>query len=99
MWGVGGVNPKASSRDLPCPHAARGTHMSLTSANLVGYLRAEFAKAAKLRIWLFLLQLFAALPAAIAVLIPDRYGDILYWLAVVGAILLLLWWLVNKRYA
>jgi ABC-type uncharacterized transport system permease subunit len=43
--------------------------MSLTSANLVGYLRAEFAKAAKYRVRLFILQLSAAMPAAVAVLV------------------------------
>jgi hypothetical protein len=72
--------------------------MSLTSANLVGYLRAEFAKASCLRVWLFCLQLAAAVPAAVAVLIPDHYGDALYWLAAAGAALLLVWWLVNGRY-
>lgn len=72
--------------------------MSITSANLIGYLRAEFAKASGLRVWLFFLQLAAALPAAIAVLIPDHYGDALYWLAVAGAILLIVWWFVNGRY-
>jgi hypothetical protein len=49
--------------------------MALTSANLVGYLRAEFAKASELRGWLFLLQLIAAVPTAIAVLIPDHYSE------------------------
>jgi len=52
--------------------------MSLTSANLVGYLRVEFAKASRLRVWLFFLQLATAVPAAVAVLIPDHYGDALY---------------------
>jgi hypothetical protein len=72
--------------------------MSLTSANLVGFLRAEFSKAAKYRLWLFVLQLAAATPAAIAVLIPDHYGDALYWLAFLGIVLLILWWFVNARY-
>jgi hypothetical protein len=72
--------------------------MALTSANLVGYLRAEFAKASCLRVWLFCLQLLAAVPAAVAVLIPDHYSDALYWLAAAGAVLLLVWWLVNGRY-
>jgi hypothetical protein len=56
--------------------------MSPTSANLVGYLRAEFSKASRLRVWLFILQLAAAVPAAVAVVIPDNDGDALYWLAV-----------------
>src|SRR5438477_11969902 len=72
--------------------------MSLTSTNLVGYLRAEFAKASRLRVWLFFLQLAAAVPAAVAVLIPDDRHDALYWLAAAGAVLLLVWWLVNGRY-
>src|SRR5436853_4577913 len=44
------------------------------------------------------LQLAAAVPAAIAVIIPDHYADVLYWLAVISAILLMLWWIVNGRY-
>jgi hypothetical protein len=72
--------------------------MSLTSGNLVGYLRAEFAKAAGLRLKLFFLQLAAAVPAAVAVLIPDHYADALYWLAGAGAVLLIAWWFVNGRY-
>jgi hypothetical protein len=72
--------------------------MSLTSADLVGYLRAEFKKASRLRVWLFVLQLLVALPAAVAVVIPDHQSDVLYWLAVVGALLLLIWWVVNGHY-
>jgi hypothetical protein len=72
--------------------------MALTSANLVGYLRAEFAKASRLRVWLFLFQLAVAVPAAIAVLIPDSYGGLLYWLAALGAVLLIGWWFLNGRY-
>jgi hypothetical protein len=72
--------------------------MSLTSANLIGYQRGEFEKAARLRVWLFVLQLLVALPAAVAVVITDQQRDILYWLGVVGALLLLIWWVVNGRY-
>ncbi|MCS3476258.1 FtsH-binding integral membrane protein [Bradyrhizobium elkanii] len=72
--------------------------MALTSANLVGYLRAEFKKASLLRVWLFFLQLAAALPAAIAVLVPDSFGNALYWLAGLGAALLIGWWFLNSRY-
>jgi hypothetical protein len=72
--------------------------MSLTSANLVGYLRAEFAKAARLRVGQFFVQLAVAVPAAVAVLIPDHLGDALYWLALVGALLLLAWWVLNAWY-
>jgi hypothetical protein len=73
--------------------------MPLTSANLVGYLRAEFAKASRLRVWLFILQLAAAIPAAISVLIPDRWDQALYGLAIAGAVLLIVWWFVDARYA
>jgi hypothetical protein len=72
--------------------------MALTSANLVGYVRAEFEKAAKLRLWQLFLQFAAAVPAAVAVVIPDHYSDALYWLAILSAALLLLWWFVNARY-
>jgi hypothetical protein len=72
--------------------------MALTSANLVGYMRAEFKKASRLRVRLFFLQLLAAVPAAIAVLIPDHYGNVLYWLALAGAVLLIVWWFMNARY-
>jgi hypothetical protein len=30
--------------------------------------------------------------------IPDQQGEILYWLAVVGALLLLIWWVVDGHY-
>jgi hypothetical protein len=72
--------------------------MSLTSANLVGYLRAEFSKSAKYRIRLSILQLAAAMPAAIAVLIPDHCGNALYALAFLSVALLALWWFVNAQY-
>jgi hypothetical protein len=75
-----------------------GPTMSLTSANLVGFMQAEYTKASSLRVWLFFLQLLAAVPAAVALLIPDRYGDALYWLALLGALLLLVWWFVNGLY-
>lgn len=72
--------------------------MSLTPANLVGYLRAEFAKAAQLRLGLFILQLGAALPGAIAVVVPDSDGITLYVLAIVGVVLLVIWWVLNNLY-
>jgi hypothetical protein len=72
--------------------------MALTPDNLVGYLCAEFAKSSRLRVWLFILQLAAAVPAAIAVVVADHYADALYWLAIAGATLLLVWWFVNGRY-
>ncbi len=72
--------------------------MSLTSANLVGYLRAEFAKASRLRVWLFVLQLAVALPAAVSVIVPDTYKVLLYWLAITGAALLSIWWVLSRFY-
>lgn len=62
--------------------------MSLTSANLVGYMRAEFNKAALLRKWLFGLQLAAALPAAISVVVPDAEKVLIYGLAIAGGVLI-----------
>jgi len=72
--------------------------MSLTSANLVGYLRAEFDKSSKLRVALFFVQLAVAVPAAVSVVIPDNYHGTLYTLAVFGALLLGLWWVINSSY-
>src|SRR5258705_10993812 len=72
--------------------------MSLTSANLVGYLKAEFGKAAKLRIALFLIQLAVALPGALSVVIPNDSKIALYILAIIGAALLVIWWIVNGLY-
>lgn len=72
--------------------------MSLTSDNLVGYLRAEFGKAALLRKWLFGLQLAAALPAAISVVVPDTEKILIYLLAVAGIVLLVAWCAVGFFY-
>jgi hypothetical protein len=72
--------------------------MSLTSENLVGYMRAEFNKAAGLRKWLFGLQLAAALPAAISVVVPDTEKTLIYGLAIAGAVLLISWCTVNYFY-
>ncbi|MBX3512068.1 MAG: hypothetical protein KF750_00620 [Xanthobacteraceae bacterium] len=72
--------------------------MSLTSENLVGYLRAEFKKAALLRKWLFGLQLAAALPAAISVVVPDTEKNLIYGLAIAGGVLLIAWCVVNYFY-
>lgn len=72
--------------------------MSLTSENLVGYMRAEFKKAALLRKRLFGLQLTATLPAAISVVIPDTQKVLIYGLAVAGGALLVAWWIVNHFY-
>jgi hypothetical protein len=72
--------------------------MSLTSENLVGYMRAEFNKAALLRKWLFGLQLAAALPAAISVVVPDNERVLIYALAILAGVLLGAWCMVNYFY-
>lgn len=72
--------------------------MSLTSENLVGYMRAEFKKAALLRKWLFGLQLAAAMPAAISVVVPDSEKNLIYGLAIAGGALLIAWCAVNYFY-
>jgi hypothetical protein len=72
--------------------------MSLTSDNLVGYLRAEFYKSGRFRVWLFFVQLFAALPAAASVVISDHEKVLLYGLAIAAVALLLAWWVLNGFY-
>lgn len=72
--------------------------MSLTSENLVGYLRAEFQKSGRIRVWLFIVQLLAAVPAAASVVIPDRDKVLLYALAIAAVVLLILWWVLNEFY-
>jgi hypothetical protein len=51
-----------------------------------------------LRIWSFFVQLAVAIPAAVAVIIPDDATVTLYILAIVGVALLALWWLINANY-
>lgn len=70
--------------------------MALSSDNLVGYLRAEFAKAASRRVWLFFIQLLIAVPAAISVVVTDAFWT--YVLALVGVGLLIGWWALNTSY-
>ncbi len=67
--------------------------MTLTSDNLVGYVRAEFAKASRLRVCMFFVQLAVAVPGAVSVIVDSRI--VLYVLAIVGAALLLSWWMLN----
>lgn len=83
---------------IKAQNAGEREAMSLTSENLVGYMRAEFHKAAKLRKWLFALQLTAALPAAISIVVPDTERVLIYALAVVAGILLVAWCVVNYFY-
>lgn len=70
--------------------------MAMAASDLVGFLRAEFAKASNLRIWQFLAQLAIAVPAAIAVVVTDDVGS--YRLAIAGAVLLIGWWVANIIY-
>lgn len=70
--------------------------MTLGSENLVGYLRAEFAKASKLRVYLFFVQLAVAIPGAISVVVDHKLT--LYILAILGAVLLVAWWVLNIYY-
>jgi hypothetical protein len=72
--------------------------VSLTSDNLVGYLRAEFGKSGRIRVWLFFVQLLAAVPAAVSVVIPDHEKVLLYGLAVSGVVLLAGWWVLTRFY-
>ena len=72
--------------------------MSLSSANLVGYLRAEFKKASRWRAVLFFLQFLVAFPVAVSVLVPDHNQVTLYWLAITSVALLTIWWLLNRWY-
>jgi hypothetical protein len=66
--------------------------VSLTSGNLVGYLGAEFHKSGRIRVWLFFVQLCAALPAAASVVVPDHKKVLLYGLAITAVALLIAWW-------
>ncbi|QCK85897.1 hypothetical protein E8L99_09045 [Phreatobacter aquaticus] len=72
--------------------------MTLTSENLVGYLRAEFDKSGRIRVRLFFVQLLAAVPAAVSVVIPDHEKVVLYLLAIAAAVLLVAWWTLNEFY-
>lgn len=63
---------------------------------LTGYQTAHFKEASKLRVRLFFVQLFLALPAAASVVVQD--GKAVYWLAVVGAILSIVWWVLQAKY-
>ncbi len=72
--------------------------MSLTSENLIGYMRAEFKKSARLRNWLFGTQLSAALPAAISIVVPETEEVLIYSLAVLAGALLIAWCTINYFY-
>ena len=70
--------------------------MPLTEEHLVGYLRIQFRKSSRLRIWQFSIQIAIAVPAALSVVITSSFGS--YALAIAGVILLGVWWLVTNSY-
>lgn len=69
---------------------------SLGPTELVGYQRAEFARASMLRNWLILCQFAIAMPGAASVVVED--GVVVYFLAAAGVALLLLWLQIDSRY-
>ncbi|WP_156942680.1 hypothetical protein [Mesorhizobium sp. L48C026A00] len=73
-----------------------GAAVSIKPETLVGYQRAEFGKAATRRLWLFVLQLAIAVPAAASVLVTDEVW--VYGLAISGFVLLVLWWVAFTTY-
>ena len=71
--------------------------MSITSPQLVGYMKSQFSQSAKMRIWLFFIQFCAAIPGAISVLTDSHV--FLYILAVLGAFLLVIYTVLAFFYA
>jgi len=71
--------------------------MSITIDALVGYTKAEFAKASRWRLVLLIVQFLAAIPAALSVVVTDE--KLLYGLAIIGPALLIAWWLARNVYA
>ncbi len=72
--------------------------MSLTSDNLIGYLRAEFDRSGRIRVWLFFVQLIAAAPAAVSVVVPDHEKVLLYGLAIAAVVFSVAWCVLNEFY-
>ena len=70
--------------------------MSISANDLVGYLRAEFDKASKWRLILLVVQFLAVVPTALSVVIAGE--TLLYLLAIVGPILIVVWWIVRGVY-
>lgn len=70
--------------------------MSITATDLVGYLRAEFAKASRWRLILLIVQFLAVVPTALSVVVTGEH--ILYFLAVIGPALLIFWWIARTSY-
>lgn len=63
---------------------------------LTAYQSAQFGKAARMRMWLFIAQLLVAVPAAVSVVVEN--GRELYWLALIGALLVILYWGLQAAY-
>ena len=70
--------------------------MAITPDDLVGYLKAEFAKASRWRLILLAVQFLATVPAALSVIVTD--ATLLYALAIIGPVLLLTWWIARGFY-
>jgi len=70
--------------------------MSITADDLVGYQRAEFAKASNWRLILLVVQFLAVVPTALSVVVTDEH--VLYFLAAIGPALLILWWVARGTY-
>lgn len=70
--------------------------MSITPLELVGYQKAEFSKASKWRLILLLVQFLAIVPAALSVIVTGT--SLLYMLAVIGPVLLIVWWVARGIY-
>ena len=63
---------------------------------MTAYQRAEFSKSARLRVWLFMVQLLAAAPGALSVIVTDP--DAQYYLAVAATSLIAIWWMLSMAY-
>jgi hypothetical protein len=80
------------------PHSGFQNRREVHESHIGKPCRAEFAKASRLRVALFCVQLAVALPGAISVIVPDDQKLVLYILAILGAVLLLVWWVLNGMY-
>ena len=63
---------------------------------LTAYQSAQFGRASRLRVWLFVAQLLVAVPAAVSVVVEN--GTILYWLALAGALIAIGYWALQAAY-
>ncbi len=62
----------------------------LTTEELIGLQRAEFAVASRLRTWQLALQFTLAIPAAVSVFVEGQ-GKSTYYLALIGVVILIAW--------